>query len=81
MLVRWLTQRQEAEGLSDVAFARKLGVSQPMWNRIRNGHNRPTWRLIQKAILVYPKDRDTIIDLALASGDQVEPSDEAVEVA
>lgn len=73
-LVQWLIERQRAEGLSDVAFAARLGISQPTWNRIRNGYSGTSLRLTAKAIAAFPEDRETIVDLAL-------PRDSVTEVA
>lgn len=39
MVVRWLVRKQQEFGESDEVFARRFGLDQSTWNRIRNGHN------------------------------------------
>ena len=54
-LVRRLVQIQQAEGLSDEAFALKLGVHRVMWSLVRRGKRQPGKRVIEGAFRLWPE--------------------------
>ena len=63
MLVEWLEARQREEGLTETAFAESIGTSQPTWNRLRNGHIRPSYRIVAGALRKYPERQAEIVKL------------------
>ena len=65
-LVRWLEARQKQLGLTDSAFARKVGIDQSTWWYIRHERRTVGRRVIRKILEAFPEDRDTIIDLLLS---------------
>lgn len=62
MLIEWLKSKQQAEGISNAEFARKLGISRSYWTMFKNGDRvRPTYLLLQSAIRAYPDDHDRLL--------------------
>jgi transcriptional regulator with XRE-family HTH domain len=53
-LVNKLIATQEAMGLSDAAFAAKLGVTPGLWNRTKNGFIKPRFELLAGVARVFP---------------------------
>ena len=63
-IVNRLKEIQEAEGLSDEAFAAKLGYSRVQWNNIKNGKQPLSIRFLIAVKRCYPglkKDVDFFI--------------------
>jgi transcriptional regulator with XRE-family HTH domain len=58
VLVRELVKRQTAEGLTDIHFAEKLGISDSYWTLIRSGHRRLTVFVLGGALRAYPDLRE-----------------------
>jgi transcriptional regulator with XRE-family HTH domain len=48
-LVRRLIQMQQEDGLTDEAFAARLGVHRVMWSLVRRGKRQPGKRVIEGA--------------------------------
>ncbi len=67
-LVTWLRMRQKQLGLTDTAFARKLGIDQSTWWYISHEKRAVGRRVIRKILEAFPEDRNTIIDLLLSDG-------------
>lgn len=53
-LVQRLIEIQQAEGLSNSAFAAKLGIDQSMWWRVRCSSQRAGRKVIDGALRLYP---------------------------
>lgn len=53
-LVQRLIEIQQAEGLSNGAFAAKLGIDQSMWWRVRCSDQRAGRKVIDGALRSYP---------------------------
>lgn len=59
-LVERLLVLQEAEGLSNTAFAEKLGIDVSQWSRIRRGVVPAGGKVIRGALRAYPGLSDTL---------------------
>lgn len=55
-LIRALTEQQEAEGLGNNAFARKLGVNKATWSTVRRevDKDRRSGAIYEAALRLYP---------------------------
>jgi len=53
-LIEKVIQRQQTDGLSNVAFAKKLNVSRQMWDGIRKGTRKPGLKVWRGIVRVYP---------------------------
>lgn len=55
-LIRALATQQEAEGLGNNAFARKLGIDKGTWSILRRGldENRRSGAIYEAALRIYP---------------------------
>lgn len=54
-LVTALIQQQEAEGLGNNAFARKLGIDKGTWSNVRRGMEQPAGAVFSAAFRTYPE--------------------------
>lgn len=54
-LVQRLIEIQQEEGLSNGAFAAKLGIDQSMWWRVRCSNQRAGRKVIDGALRSYPE--------------------------
>ena len=70
-LVEQLRSMQREEGLSDAAFAGRLGVHRVMWSLVRRGKRQPGKRLIEGAFRL----RQDLGDLYARSLQITTPSD------
>lgn len=73
-LVEALTAQQEAEGLGNNAFARRLGVDKGTWSNVRRGLMAPSAAVYSAALRVYP---DLVIRVAqvLEISNEIDVSD------
>lgn len=58
---------QNREGLSDSAMARRIGLSRPHWNLIRNGKRSMTHAVAVRAAGAFPELTRDLIDIASVS--------------
>lgn len=62
-VVSELVRRQVDEGLSDKAFATKLGIDRAWWGKVRRGiWPGRGWKLRTAAVRVYPELRDIALE-------------------
>jgi hypothetical protein len=54
-LVTALIQQQEAEGLGNNAFARRLGIDKGTWSNVRRGIEQPAGSVFAAAFRTYPE--------------------------
>lgn len=54
-IVAKLRRIQADEQVTDVAFARKLGLSVSMWHRVRSGERNAGRKVIHGALRTYPE--------------------------
>lgn len=54
-LVTALIAQQDAEGLGNNAFARKLGVDKGTWSNVRRGLEQPATSIFAAAFRTYPE--------------------------
>lgn len=57
-VVPYLIERQTTEGISGMAMAQRLGMSETNWSHARRGRRRLTVAQIENAIQHYPEIRD-----------------------
>lgn len=50
-----LAARQAAEGLTDAAMARKLGISRPYFSALKHGHRPVSFKLARRIRSLYPE--------------------------
>ena len=55
MLIRKLKERQQQEGLTDIAFAKKLRISRQLWGMIKKKGKPIGSKLITGIIREYPE--------------------------
>ena len=60
-LVAALIEQQEADGLGNNAFARRLGVDKATWSNVRRDLQAPSGAIYSAAMRVYP---DVVIRVA-----------------
>lgn len=53
-LVLKLIERQEAEGISGAAFARRLGIAKSYWWKVSHGDQQAGRKIVNGALSVYP---------------------------
>ncbi len=61
----WVAAKQEAEGLTDTALAKLLGVRQPHISRLKARKKGYSLKFLERLIGLWPDDCDTIRSLAL----------------
>lgn len=54
MLIQRLIKRQRSLGLTDVEFARRLGIHQSYWSLIKAGRRRPGRRFLAGVATQFP---------------------------
>lgn len=54
-VLAYLIERQRADGLSGVAMAQRLGLSETQWSHLRHGRRKLTVALVERAIVLYPE--------------------------
>ena len=54
-LLHFLKERQRTDKLSDIAFAKKLGIPRSTWNKVRNGERGIGGKTLQRILQVYPE--------------------------
>lgn len=57
-----LELKRIALGLSQGAFAERLGVDRSVWYLIRQGTVRPTWSLINRVLVLWPGEFDRYLE-------------------
>lgn len=57
-----LIKRQKDEGLSDRAFARKLGVSHVLWSQTKRGAYPIRFEILKGAAREYPTLADSVVN-------------------
>ena len=62
-VIREVRDRQIEEGLSDVKFTKKLGVSRQMWEAVVKGKRQPGYKVFSALVATYPDLTDPILDL------------------
>lgn len=58
---------QTREELTDTAFAARLGISRPLWNRIKHGHMTVSERVAMKAAGAFPELMPLLLDAAVSA--------------
>lgn len=58
---------QAKNGWSDGEMARRLGISRPHWNMIRNGRHPLTHKTAVKAVGAFPELTRMLLDMAATS--------------
>lgn len=79
-LIQALAQQQDLEGLGNNAFARKLGVDQSTWSRLRRGVTE--WRsaaVFEAAMRTYPQIVVSVAQ-ALANSNAADADDQQSEL-
>ena len=66
-LIQALEARQNEEHLTARAMARRLGLHEAGWSRIRAGTQRPTRGMLLQALIAYPELRE-LIEATAAAG-------------
>lgn len=54
ILTEKLKAKQVREGLSDVAFSKKLGISRQTWAFVKGGTRKPGMKFLSAVIKTYP---------------------------
>jgi predicted transcriptional regulator len=60
-LVEWLEQQQRDLGERDVEFARRLGVTQATWCRLRKRNRQPGLEVVLAAFRAFPSRTDDVL--------------------
>jgi hypothetical protein len=79
-LVTALIERQDAEGLGNNAFARKLGVDKGTWSNVRRGIEEPTGVVFAAAFRTYPdavQQAAQVMEISSDNGDDLRQPVEA----
>jgi hypothetical protein len=66
-VLAYLIERQREEGLSGMAMAQRLGISETNWSHARRGRRRLTVAQIERAIACYPELAGRFAQQAAAS--------------
>ena len=61
MLIELLQARQRELGLSDGAFARRLGVSRSLWIAVQSGQRAVGLRLLRGVVRAFPDLDDDVL--------------------
>lgn len=69
---------QRREGWNDTEMAKRLGISRPTWNRVRNGHLPLTDEVAVRAAGLWPELTRELLDRAAASVTNASQTDERV---
>ncbi len=65
MVIRWLRDRQEAEGLTGEEMAQALGISPAAWSMLVNRKRGPTLRVLCAALKRYPEHWRELLEALL----------------
>ena len=68
MLIELLQARQRELGLSDGAFARRLGVSRSLWIAVRSGRRAVGLNLLRGVVRAFPDLDDEVLDYLREDG-------------
>ncbi len=61
-MIQWLRERQCKDGLTDIQFATRLGLTRSHWVKIKFGRQKAlSHRIILGALAAYPEHREDII--------------------
>lgn len=66
MLIARLRVIQEAENLTDKAFAKKLGIDTTYWGRLQKGSRHPGVTFLGSILFLYPGLRQDVLDYLLS---------------
>ena len=55
MLIDKLEELRKKDGLTDAEFAEKLGISRPLWSRVRSGGLAPHRQFLAGVCQEYPE--------------------------
>lgn len=67
IVLAYLIERQQAEGITGAAMAQRLGMGETQWSHIRRGRSKLGVRHIERAIACYPELADRFAQPAAAS--------------
>lgn len=72
-LVTALIEQQDAEGLGNNAFARKLGIDKGTWSNVRRGIEQPATSTFTAAFRTYPElVAQVALKMGISNGEDVE---------
>lgn len=71
-LLTALMEKQKAEGVSDRAFAKKLGVSHALWSNTKRGKYPIQFQILTGAVKAYPTLADTAVSYLIQFGNNTQ---------
>lgn len=80
-LVTALIQQQEAEGLGNNAFARRLGIDKGTWSNVRRGIEQPAGSVFAAAFRTYPevvRKAAEVLEISINEDEETQHATEAL---
>jgi transcriptional regulator with XRE-family HTH domain len=76
VLIGKLKAKQQELGMTDPAFADRLGISRPLWTIVKNGQHEPGGKFLKAVMVTFP-DLQLAVSNYMASGDPVSAGKES----